>query len=132
MTSVVYFISTVSDGPIKIGTTRQMDLRLKAVQAANHEELNLIVALPGSYKQEAMLHRAFCRDHIRGEWFRRTPELLRVIDGWAAHGFDHVQPFIEELSRDSWGINKKSPDGIERIREGKRTQRKTRVMEAAE
>lgn len=56
--------------------------RLRDLQCANSGALRLLGAseTPDDRATEALLHREFAADRIRGEWFRATPALLEFIE----------------------------------------------------
>lgn len=64
---------------VKIGRTVNIVNRLGKMQADNHEELDCLLVLRGQGHLEADWHRRFKGFHIRGEWFRWTPELHAAI-----------------------------------------------------
>lgn len=72
----VYFIQAAENGPVKIGVADDPVKRITALQTAHHENLRLIRLLDGDSELEKVLHRRFSDIHVRGEWFRFTPELL--------------------------------------------------------
>jgi len=78
----VYFVQARNiDGPIKIGVSRNVFRRLFALQISHYECLYLIGAIPGGDKTlEAQLQDRFWKFHIRGEWFRSSPELILFIN----------------------------------------------------
>lgn len=85
--AVIYFVSSdaLPDFPIKIGIALQrLRSRLAALQSASPWPLVVLATIPGNIEDEARFHRQFKADWIRGEWFRRTPELLGLI-GRIAH-----------------------------------------------
>lgn len=74
----VYF---VTDGvAIKIGHASSPRSRLGELQVSHHVELQLMHDMPGKLEDEFKLHERFRHLHIRGEWFRREPELLDYIE----------------------------------------------------
>lgn len=75
---VVYFIRD-EDGYIKIGTAGSAESRLAALQTAHRQRLTLLATLPGERTEELALHRRFASAHVRGEWFRPTPDLVHYI-----------------------------------------------------
>jgi hypothetical protein len=75
----VYFVQQGAEGPIKIGFSSNILLRMERLQTANSEELRLLLRLPGSQVEEHGLHRKFLLSRIRGEWYRPTPDLLAFI-----------------------------------------------------
>lgn len=79
----IYFIQAGVDGPIKIGVTNNVSARLATHQIGNHEELQVLCAIPSSGPgHERALHKSFARHHIRGEWFHPSPEILRIVETW--------------------------------------------------
>jgi hypothetical protein len=77
--SRVYFIGRGEDGPIKIGIAHDPEKRRIDLQVAVPEELYILAAFRGDIAVERMLHAIFEPDHIRGEWFRRSPALVEFI-----------------------------------------------------
>jgi hypothetical protein len=75
----VYFIQAGDGGPIKIGISDNVPLRLNTLQTAHHETLRLLSRIPGGESDEAALHEQFAALRIRGEWFRPGAELLAHI-----------------------------------------------------
>ena len=70
--SVVYFIQR--GDLIKIGYTTNLTARLRALQGDR-----ILLALPGTRAHESALHELFKAHREKGEWFRRTPEILEFI-----------------------------------------------------
>lgn len=77
----VYFIQRGEDGPIKIGVSVDVAGRLRTLRAASQEPLVLLGTLPGGAGLEQALHDRFRDQRVRGEWFRPSPELLRLACG---------------------------------------------------
>ena len=76
----VYFIQEGAMGPIKIGyATGDPIARLLHLQMGNPTRLYLRLKLNGSKREEAKLHSLFAANHIRGEWFRPSDELLTLV-----------------------------------------------------
>jgi hypothetical protein len=73
----VYFISFGSF--IKIGFSTNLQQRLRALP---HDEL--LATIPGTMRDEKLLHRQFAHLRQQGEWFRKDPELLAHIDSLPA------------------------------------------------
>lgn len=66
---MIYFVMCGSR--VKIGhTTKHISDRIRQLQTGNHEELQLLMTLPGTKQDEAALHVEFAELRIRGEWFR--------------------------------------------------------------
>jgi hypothetical protein len=82
---VVYFVQGGETGPIKIGQTDNIDMRLRAMQATSPVKLNLrgIIVDPRKKKREAKLHERFAATRLHGEWFEPTRQLLAYIKRYA-------------------------------------------------
>lgn len=77
--SWVYFIGERPEGPVKIGVSRNPQLRITGLQVGSHAELELLCTVRGDATIEAIMHSAFAPDHIRGEWFRRSATLKEFM-----------------------------------------------------
>jgi hypothetical protein len=75
----VYFIQSGNDGPIKIGTSMNIPVRLAHLRADNPYALYLLGTIPGGSLMEEALHRRFASDRIHNEWFAPTAALLDFI-----------------------------------------------------
>src|SRR3954470_2408881 len=74
----IYFIQAGTDGPVKIGITRNPRRRLASLQQANAEELR-VLGLYRCYRlEERQLHDELAPACIRGEWFEPTPSVLSL------------------------------------------------------
>lgn len=76
----IYFVRAGRSGPIKIGVSAAVDVRLADLQVCNAEELFLLGTVAGTSKDETELHKRFSADHIRGEWFHSSVTLLKFIE----------------------------------------------------
>lgn len=77
----LYFIECqCAERHIKIGVSVNVLVRLVNMRAHCPYELKLLKAAPGDAHLEIELHQRFAGDRVRGEWFRRSPELLAYID----------------------------------------------------
>lgn len=75
---MIYFIQAGTNGPIKIGISRDPVRRLASLQTGHHETLRLLAVMEGDDRDEAVMHRRFsCQ---RGEWFAPTVELRAFIE----------------------------------------------------
>lgn len=73
----IYYIGSVETLRVKIGYTRGCPFkRLRDLQTGSPCELTLMVAHPGTFAEEKMIHREFSRFSVRGEWFELSPELF--------------------------------------------------------
>jgi hypothetical protein len=89
---VVYFIQDTSNLAVKVGfCLRDPARRMADLQVGNANLLRLIGHAPGLESQEKILHDAFSRFHLQGEWFSPAilgdvSAILRCgsIGGWIA------------------------------------------------
>src|SRR5436853_7688747 len=63
-----YFIQKGEYGPVKIGRAAYPSKRLRELQVANPEKLQLLCTIDGDH--EAELHCLFDSYRLEGEWFR--------------------------------------------------------------
>lgn len=75
----VYFIQAVSGGPIKIGTSSDVEQRLSTLQCASPVKLRIIGLISGGIHHEAALHRRLAVHRLHGEWFADAPEVLAAV-----------------------------------------------------
>jgi hypothetical protein len=77
----LYFIECqCAERHIKIGISSNIHSRLVNMRASCPYELTLLKAVDGGAHLEIELHQRFAADRVRGEWFRRTPDLLAYIE----------------------------------------------------
>lgn len=74
----IYFIAD-EDGYIKIGHASHPQSRLRSLQTASRQELQLLATTPGTMADEKALHAKFSDDHVRGEWFRPSCKLREYV-----------------------------------------------------
>jgi hypothetical protein len=79
---VVYFLR--AGDAIKIGRTKNLARRLRALATGSAAPLELLAAVPGGRELEARLHRRWRQLHLRGEWFRAGEALVRFAREHAA------------------------------------------------
>lgn len=65
-------------GPVKIGTSKDVPKRMRAIQASHSAPLRLIRTLDGGIDVEAWLHKRFADLRKSGEWFAFDPDMLTV------------------------------------------------------
>lgn len=77
----IYVLADDAAKQVKIGWTRG-DVRARAsgVRNASGRDLTINGQRPGTMAEERAIHDRFTDARVRGEWFRRTPE----IDAWIA------------------------------------------------
>jgi hypothetical protein len=76
----VYFIGA-DEGPVKIGSSSTLALRLISIQCGNPYPLKILAVRPGTTQiTEFNYHRRFAKHRLRGEWFERAPAIVREMD----------------------------------------------------
>lgn len=77
----VYFVKAAEEGSlVKIGTTTNLGLRLKALQAYEKERLRVIGTIDGDRSTESFIHGVFAQYREAGEWFRYEGDLKRYLE----------------------------------------------------
>jgi hypothetical protein len=74
----VYFARAGDE--IKIGHSRQVDIRLSQLQYGLEHELVLLATIRGGLGREQQYHAKFHRWRLHGEWFSPCDEILAEID----------------------------------------------------
>jgi hypothetical protein len=78
--SFVYFVQAGEDGPIKIGRAETPTIRVSKLQISSPVELRIVAVVPGGGMLESIIQLAFADDLMRGEWFRPSKRLNRLIE----------------------------------------------------
>jgi hypothetical protein len=76
---VIYFLQPTKGGSIKIGTTRCLAERLRALQCEHKQPLAVLGVMDGGFKEEAEIHERFQGIRQHKEWFAPTDELWAFI-----------------------------------------------------
>lgn len=77
---MIYFVQSVDGGPVKVGTTRNLDRRLKELEARYRRPLSVLATMPGGRKEELQIHRQFSRLRLGNtEQFRPDADLMEFI-----------------------------------------------------
>jgi len=75
----LYFVEA-ENGLIKIGITDDLEKRLRVLQDGSPVALTLLLAVPGTARQEGTLHGRFIDERSHGEWFRGSARLRVFIE----------------------------------------------------
>jgi hypothetical protein len=79
--SVVYFVQESVSNAIKIGTSVNLDRRIRALKSYfPMGSLTVLATVPGGHGVESWMHSKFKDARIRGEWFRPASELLTYVE----------------------------------------------------
>ncbi len=76
---MIYFLQDSGTHAIKIGYAISPVERAATLQTGNVSKLELLLEIDGDRRDEAGLHRRFANDRVAGEWFKPSPELLKLI-----------------------------------------------------
>jgi len=76
---MIYFIQQEGGGPIKIGHSRDIKLRLSKLQSGYPYKLTLLGYVRGGCYEEKRLHKVFRKHRLNGEWFLPSRRVLTVI-----------------------------------------------------
>lgn len=81
MSKQVYFIGVDSPtiGAIKVGVSSDPTSRLQTIQRHSPLKLKLLAIKPGGREEEQKVHEQFAESRLWGEWFARSPELMRLV-----------------------------------------------------
>ena len=69
-----------SNKPIKIGLSHDVAGRIYDMQVGCPVQLTLLASFEGLARHERLLHKKFYKHNIRGEWFKSSNEILKIID----------------------------------------------------
>lgn len=73
-----YFLQAGENGPIKVGWTRNLPVRLRTLCAMSPEPLKLLGVMKGAEVEE-FCHARFGAFRLHGEWFAPSPVVLDFI-----------------------------------------------------
>lgn len=76
---VVYIVSVGDENMVKIGFTKSIKSRLRALRTASPLEPIIHLMIDGTAELEAELHRRFEVDRVKREWFRFSEQIRHFI-----------------------------------------------------
>lgn len=76
----LYFVQCETTCRIKIGIAVDAQKRLRHLQTGSPTRLRVVAVIPGGAMGEVLHHRRFDDDHLHGEWFELSEELLAYIN----------------------------------------------------
>jgi hypothetical protein len=78
--SNIYILLDELNEVVKIGKTKNIDKRIKALQTSSPCKLKLLISLPENNQiNEKRLHRKYQDKRIKGEWFKYDEEIKQEI-----------------------------------------------------
>jgi len=96
---MIYVIEAGPDGPLKIGSTVNVEQRMKDLQTGNHEELTIVMSFEGGATLEHQIHKDLKDYQIRksGEWFKRDDQVFLYL-----RDLQSVNPKTETIDGDEY------------------------------
>ena len=78
---MIYFVQPTDGGPVKIGCSSNVPIRVKQLEAHYGRPLALLATIDGGRSKESELHRRFAHLRLgRTEQFRPAAELMAFIN----------------------------------------------------
>lgn len=79
--SRVYIVRAGESGPVKVGFSNNIELRLRQLQTAQPTKLIIEALFVGTTELEATIHRKLERQglHVRGEWFALDQDAVKGL-----------------------------------------------------
>lgn len=74
--STIYFIRMGKTGPIKIGKSRGLGMRLDQLRTGSPVQLRVLAQIQAPDELETQLHAYFDEYRMEGEWFEPAPEII--------------------------------------------------------
>jgi hypothetical protein len=91
----VYFITCLEENfPVKIGSAVDLSGRLSVLATAMPWQPVLLASFNGDRTDESKLHAKFSQFRMRGEWFRRVPEITDFAA--SVRKFESLRPPIDD------------------------------------
>ena len=75
----VYLINAIGTQKYKIGTTKDIDARLKSLQTGSPHKLVTVKCISGGHLLENRIHRHYCDYRAGGEWFSFDDSTLERV-----------------------------------------------------
>lgn len=67
-------------GPVKVGFSKKPDDRFDDISSHLPFNINMLLVIRGTIKEEKRIHKAFIRHLMRHEWYYPTQELMSFIE----------------------------------------------------
>jgi len=94
----VYYVSCRSTGLVKIGVSRNPWSRLKDLQTAAGSKYEMLASIKTDMRSEVEVHKLFSASRVRGEWFKYTEALSRVVDALKSKEIEDYASMIALIS----------------------------------
>lgn len=110
----VYIITAREHGVCKIGFSTDPIYRFGALQVGSFAELKLESVIPATQEEELALHAANADHRVRGEWFKITPAIEKLI---AAFPCDYKPKVKGRAATSDWQETETITYNVELFRE---------------
>lgn len=77
--TTIYFVQQMPNGPVKIGMTDNLGIRLESLRQQSPVPVRLLGYITAPRRTEKEMHADFADYRLNGEWFRPDPHLLGCI-----------------------------------------------------
>lgn len=102
---VLYFLTSDSQGAVKIGFAEDLYTRIKTLQTGNPDELTLVGRIPCVAEAEILLHRALLHKRIRLEWYPWDEDLqafvFELLDDMVDAGMERMEDIAFDECQDA-------------------------------
>lgn len=75
----IYVIRSGSEGPVKIGKTRDLPKRLDSLQTASPKKLEVLALIEAPPELETQLHAYLDEYRMEGEWFKPHSDVMEAV-----------------------------------------------------
>jgi hypothetical protein len=89
---VIYFIANLATKALKIGTADDPWGRLRQLQTAADQRLEMVAVLTGDHQDEGAWHRRWRHLRRHGEWFAFSADLFGVLREDVLTSGEHPEP----------------------------------------
>ena len=72
----VYFVQGESGGAVKIGFSKNPEIRIKELQTGYPDTLKILCLIPGNEQTEKRFHKQFDNYRLNGEWFEPVQDVF--------------------------------------------------------
>lgn len=116
----IYFALECRSGSVKIGVTENLKRRLAAIRTNSPHEIVLLAQIPGDERLETYVHDSLSACHIRGEWYRFTPEMFSIIETLRAGApvLSEEEQILAKKAIDTWAEPLTKKPNRKRLRDG--------------
>ncbi len=103
---MIYFVVSPDHDLVKIGYSVNPVVRTQQMQRFCPCDLYLLGSIDRPISFEGKLHLHLAAHNERGEWFRKTPEVMATIHGLLDGSFDEAN--LPQKGKRSWAIRRRA------------------------